>query len=240
MAPFQQGLHGQSGGLHGSTLAGSVHAGLLGGPPGLVALFGAGIQQHLHGAVGELTVLSVIGGEVRHHRQRVGVRPLAHVLRHQMVGLLNGWSLVARVFERPGDVSRNPLYVAVVAIGGALINEVGVGLPAPILLLLSNQPRAGALNEPRVYIGDFGHIVEFHESVGGENLVSRRLAEPGEAAAGHFESEQALVAVGDESLGFGVHFRCELARALHVIERQHIGICGRGSLLEAANGHAQN
>ncbi len=84
------------------------------------------------------------------------------------------------------------------------------------------------------------HVVEFHQAVGGENLVGRRVAEPREAAAGNFESQQPLIAIGDEAFGFGMHLGRQLFGALHVIERQHIGISAGRSLLEAAARHAQD
>src|ERR1035441_960104 len=45
--------------------------------------------------------------------------------------------LVTRVLERPRDVRRNAQHVGVIAIGGALVDEVCVGPPASIRLLLS-------------------------------------------------------------------------------------------------------
>ena len=92
----------------------------------------------------------------------------------------------------------------------------------------------------RVDVGDLGHVVELHQAVGGEDLVGRRLAEPGEAAAGDFEGEQALVAVGDVALGLGVDLGRELLRALHVVEREDVGVGAGGGLFEAAAGHAQD
>ena len=70
-------------------------------------------------------------------------------------------------------------------------------------------------------------------------MLAGALAEPGESAAGNLESQQALIAVGDVSLRLGVDFRRQLLGALHVIERQHVGVGAGGSLLEAAVGHAQ-
>ena len=116
----------------------------------------------------------------------------------------------------------------------------GVGLPASVGLLLAGEPLLGALDQPRIDVVDLGHVVEFHQPVGGQDLVGGRLAEPGEAAAGHLKGQQALVAVGDIAFGLGVHLRRQLLGALHVVERQHVGIGAGGGLLEAAEGHAQN
>ncbi len=95
-------------------------------------------------------------------------------------------------------------------------------------------------DEARVDFVDLGHVVELHEAVGGEDFVGGRLAEPGEAAAGDFEGEKALVAVGDVALGLGVDFGRELLGALHVVEREDVGVGAGGGLLEAAAGHAED
>ena len=92
----------------------------------------------------------------------------------------------------------------------------------------------------RIDVRDLRHVVELHQAVGGENLVGGRLAEPGEAAAGDFEGEQALIAVGDVALGLGVDLGRQFLGALHVIEREHVGVSAGRGLLEAAAGHAQN
>ena len=92
----------------------------------------------------------------------------------------------------------------------------------------------------RIHVVDLRHVVELHQAVGRQDLVGGRLAEPGKPAAGNFEGQQALIAVGDEALGLGVHLRSQLLGALHVVERQHVGIGGGGGLLEAAAGHAQD
>ena len=115
-----------------------------------------------------------------------------------------------------------------------------VGLPTAVGLLLAGEPVAGALDESRVDVRDFGHVVELHEAVGGEDLVGGSLSEPGEAAAGDLEGEQALVAVGDVALGLGVDFGCEFFCALHVVERENVGVGAGGCLLEAAAGHAED
>ena len=142
--------------------------------------------------------------------------------------------------ERPGNVRGDAQHVGVVAIGCAFVDEVGVRLPTAVGLLLAGEPVAGALDEPRIDVGDLGHVVELHQAVGGKNLVGGRLAEPGEAAAGDFEGEQPLVAVGDVAFGLGVDLRRELLGALHVVEREYVGIGAGRSLLEAAAGHAQD
>ena len=114
------------------------------------------------------------------------------------------------------------------------------GFQLPSGCCCAREPVAGALDQPRIHIVDLRHVGEFHQAVGGQNLVGGRLPEPGEAAAGHFERQQALIAVGDVALGLGVDLRRELLGALHVVERQHVGVGARGGLLEAAAGHAQN
>ncbi len=92
----------------------------------------------------------------------------------------------------------------------------------------------------RIHVVDLRHVGELHQPVRRQDLVGRRIAEPRESAAGNFERQQPLIAVGDEALGLGVDLRRQLLGALHVIERQHVGIgAGRG-LLEAAARHAQN
>ncbi len=97
-----------------------------------------------------------------------------------------------------------------------------------------------ALNQPRVDVGDLRHIVELHQAVGRKDLVGGRLAEPREATARDLERQQSLVAVGDVSLRLGVDFGRQLLRALHVVEREHVGVGARRGLLEAAAGHAQD
>ena len=94
--------------------------------------------------------------------------------------------------------------------------------------------------EARVDVRDLGHIAELHQPVGGEDLVGGGLTEPGEAAAGDLEGEQALVAVGDVALGLGVDLGREFLGALHVVEREDVGVGAGGGLLEAAAGHAED
>ena len=183
---------------------------------------------------------SVVGGEVGDDGQRVGVHFRVHVFFDKLPGLFDCRPLVSRVPKRPGDVRGDAQHVRVVAVGGAFVDEVGVGLPASIGLLLAGKPLLRSRDQFRVHVVDLRHVGELHQSVGGQNLVGRSAAEPGEAAAGNFKSQQPLIAVGDESLSFGVHFGSQLLGALHVIERQHVGVSARGGLLEAAARHAQN
>src|SRR6266404_9293052 len=86
---------------------------------------------------------------------------------------------------------------------------------------------------------NFGHIAKLRQTVCSQDFVSRGAAEPGKAAAGNFKCQQALIAVGDEAFGLGVHFWCQLLGPLHVIEGQHIRIRARRGLLEATAWHAQ-
>src|ERR1017187_2785032 len=91
-----------------------------------------------------------------------------------------------------------------------------------------------------IYVVDFRHVAELHEAVRRKDLVSRRIAEPGEAAARDFKGQQPLIAVGDVSLGLSVYFWSQLFRTLHVIECKDVGVRAGGGLLEAAAGHAEN
>ena len=182
----------------------------------------------------------VVRGEIGHHRQRVGVHLRAHVGLDKLLGLLHRRPLVSRVLQRPSDVSGDAQHVGVVAVGGAFVDEGCVGLPASVGLLLHGQPLLGARDELRIHVVDLRHVAELHQPVSRQDLVGRRVAEPGEAAAGDLEGQQPLIAVGDVSLGLGVNLRSQLLRALHVIERQHVGVSAGRSLLKAAVGHAQN
>ncbi len=59
-----------------------------------------------------------------------------------LVGLFDGRALVAGVFQRPGDVGGDAEDVGVVAVGGAFVDEVGVGLPTAVGLLLARRATA--------------------------------------------------------------------------------------------------
>ncbi len=149
-------------------------------------------------------------------------------------------ALVAGVGERPRDVCGDAEDVGVEARGCALVDEAGVRAPAAVGLLLGYQPVAGARDDAWVDVGNLAHVVELHQAVGGKDLVGGGLAEPAEAAAADFKREQPLVAVGDVAFGFGMDFGRQLFGALHVIEREHVGVGARRRLLEAAAGHAQD
>ena len=155
-------------------------------------------------------------------------------------GLIDGWTLHAGIDQRPGNISRDTKHVGVVTIGRTFVDEGGVRLPTAVRLLLADQPVARALDQPGVYVRHLRHVVELHQAVGGENLVGRRLAEPGEAASRNFEGEQTLVPIGDIAFGLGVRLRRELLGVLHVVERKHVWVGAGGSLLEAAAGHAED
>ena len=162
------------------------------------------------------------------------------MLFDKLLGLFDGCSLVSRVLERPGDVSRDPQHVRVEAIRCALINKGGVGLPASIPLLLPGKPLLRSRDEFRIHVVDLRHVVELHQPVSSKDFVGGSLAEPRESSTGNLERQQPLIAIGDVSLRLGMHLRSELLSALHVIERQHVGISARRSLLKAATRHAQN
>jgi hypothetical protein len=148
--------------------------------------------------------------------------------------------MISDVFESPRDVAVDAQYIRVVSFRGSLVDEVRVGLPASVPLLLARKPLLRPPDDPPVDVVDFRHIAELHKTVGGQNLVRGRLAKPTEAAARDLECHEALIAVRDETLGFGADLGCHLFRALHVIKRQHIGICGGRGLFEAAVWHAQD
>ncbi len=241
---FEQRLHGQPCGLHAGARAFAVDAGFLRGPPRLLILFGAGVEQKLHGLTSEVAVLAAVGGrtvhgEIRHHRQGVGVHLRVQMVFDKLPGALDRRSLVAGVLQRPGEVSGDAQHVGVVAVGGAFVDERRVRLPASILLLLRGQPLLRARDELRVHVVDLRHVEELHQAVGGQNLVRRDLPEPGKSAAGNLEGQQALITVGDVPLRLGMNLRRQLFGALHVIERQHVGISAGRRLLKAAVGHAQ-
>ena len=122
------------------------------------------------------------------------------------LGSFDRRSLVSRVLERPRDVGGDAQHVRVVAVRGAFVNERGVGLPTSIRLLLGGEPLLRSQDEFGVDVVDLGHVVELHQAVGGKNFVRRCAAEPGESAPGDLESQQPLISVGDESLGFRVDF----------------------------------
>ena len=185
-------------------------------------------------------VLAVVGREVGEHRQRVGVHLAVHVLLDELPRLLDRRPLVAGVLQRPGDVGGDAQHVRVVAIGRAFVDELRVRLPTAVRLLLPASHCCVRWISLRVHVVDLRHVGELHQPVRRQDLVGRRVAEPGEAAARHFEGQQPLIAVGDEALGLGVHLGRQLLRALHVVERQHVGIGARRGLLEAAAGHAQD
>src|SRR5580658_3318922 len=154
--------------------------------------------------------------------------------------LVDGWTLSAGINQRPGNISRDTKHIGVVTVGGAFIDEGGVRLPTAIRLLLAEQPVAGALDQPGVYVRHLRHVVELHQAVSGEYLVGRSLAEPGEATSRDFEGKQTLVPIGDIAFGLGVRFWRELPGVLHVVERKYVWIGAGGGLLEAAAGHAED
>src|ERR1700722_8660899 len=155
-------------------------------------------------------------------------------------GFFDSWTPRAGIDQRPGNISRDTKHIGVVTVGGAFIDEGGVRLPTAICLLLAEQPVAGALDQPGVYVRHLRHVVELHQAVGGENLVGPCLAEPGEAASRNFEGEQTLVPVGDVAFSLGVRLWREFPGVLHVVERKYVWVGAGGSLLEAAAGHAED
>jgi hypothetical protein len=157
-----------------------------------------------------------------------------------LAGFLYSGSLVSRVPQSPCDVRGDAQHVIVVAVGRAFINELLVRLPATVRLLLRCQPLLGALNHALVHVMYLRHVVELHQAVRGQNLVRRRFAKPGKPSALHFERQQLLISVRDVALGLCVYFGCQLLDALHVVEREHVRISARRSLLKAPAGHAQN
>ncbi len=223
--------------------AGCVDAeSFLRGPRHLLAVFvlGTRIEQKLHGLASEIRGLVSIGGEIGEDRQRVRIRLRIHVRLDKLPGLPDRGSLVARVFERPCNVGRNPQDIRVIAIGRAFVDEGRIRLPASIGLLLGGKPLLGPRDQFRIHVVDFGHVAELHQAVSRQDLVRRSLTEPGEPSAGNFKGQQALIPVADVALGFGVHFGSQLVRALHIIERQYVGVCAGRRLLEAAARHAQD
>ena len=111
-------------------------------------------------------------------------------------------------------------------VGRAFIDEVRVRLPATVRLLLRGQPLLSPLDQSRIHIMYARHVGELHQAVRRQDLVGGRIAEPREPAAGNFESQQALIPVGDEALGLGMHFGSQFLGAFHVIEGQHVWVSG--------------
>ena len=67
LSPLEQGLCGEAGGLDGGAGSGGVDAGFFDCPRNLIVLFGAGVDEGLHGPAGEVRAFDfsrVVGGEV--------------------------------------------------------------------------------------------------------------------------------------------------------------------------------
>ncbi len=152
----------------------------------------------------------------------------------------DGLALVAGRGERPADVRGDANHVGVVAVGRALVDEVGVRLEAAVGLLLRREPVLRPLDEPRVDFVDARHVGELHQPVGRENLVRGRLAEPREAAALDLEGDEPLVAERDVAFGLRLNLRRQLLARLEVVEDEHVRVGRRGGLLEAAARHLQD
>ena len=96
----------------------------------------------------------------------------------KLPGLLNRGSFVIGRFERPRDVRGDAHHIRIEAVRRAFVDELCVGPPASIWLLLTHHPVGGARNHLWVHVIDLRHVVEFHQSICGENLVGRSVAEP--------------------------------------------------------------
>ena len=193
----------------------------------------------MHRLSGELSVFSIIRSEVRQHRQRVRVGFCVRLRLDELFGFLHSLTLIAGILQRPRQVSGDAQYILVIAVRRSFVNERRIRFPASVALLLSRKPLLGSRNQLRIHVVDLRHLVELHEPVRGQDFVRRRVAEPGKAPTRNFKCQQPLVAVADIAFGLRVHFRCQLLRALHVIQRQHIRVRARRGLFEAAERHPQ-
>ena len=85
-----------------------------------------------------------------------------------------------------------------------------------------------------------GHVLEFHQAVGGQDAVGGRMAEPVEPAAGHLETQQPLITEMDVFAGLGFDRPGARLGPAEVIEGQQVGVRRRRRLLEAAVGQLKD
>ena len=105
---------------------------------------------------------SIVSGKVRDYGKGVGVDLGAHVAVDKLFCFFDCGSLRPSVLERPCDVGSDAKDVGVVAVRGALINELRVGLPTSIRLLLRREPLFRSCDQSCVYVINLRHVAELH------------------------------------------------------------------------------
>ena len=178
--------------------------------------------------------------EVRRQRQRVGVLGAGQVRPHERHRLLHGRAALAAARQRQRHVGGGAHAVAGHGVHRAVEQVLLVGVEGAVGALLRDEPLARARDDAGIDEADARDVVELVQPVGGEHLVRRRAAEPGEAAAGDLEREQPLVAEGQVLLGPLERLGLAGAGAAQVLEDERVRV-GRGrGLLEAPRGHADH
>jgi hypothetical protein len=119
LPPLEESLGGEAGGFDGCAGSGGVDAGLFDGvfkiPRDLIVLFGACVDEGLHGAARKIAVF----GEVGDDDEGVGVGLRSGVRVDEVFGLFDGGSPVSGVDERPCDIGSDAEDVGVISIGCA-------------------------------------------------------------------------------------------------------------------------
>src|SRR5260370_38513562 len=118
--------------------------------------------------------------------------------------------------------------------GGSVRDNKGAGgCSGTVRVLLACHSMPPPLKHLQIDVVDLRHVGELHQAVGGQNFIRRRVAEPGKAAAWNLKGEQALIAVGNESFGFGMYLGSQFLGALHVIKCQNVRLGAGWGLFEA-------
>ncbi|OPZ98794.1 MAG: hypothetical protein BWY71_01162 [Planctomycetes bacterium ADurb.Bin412] len=142
--------------------------------------------------------------------------------------------------QSPGDISSHTEHVIGEFVDGPFPDAAFGRFIRTILLLAGGQPLLGSADQGGIHFIDLAHVVKFHQPVGGQDAVGGGLAEPLEAAAGHFIGDQPLIPGVDETLRLHLQLGRDLAGSLHVVQHQDIRVGNGGGLFKTAEGHPQH